>query len=82
MRILVTNDDGIHAPGLKKISRRSPRASDDVWVLRRSTISPACRMRVRSTIRCGLPPDRANGTTPLRARRPIRHYGRAACAVR
>ncbi len=33
MRILVTNDDGIHAPGLKVMERIARELSDDVWVV-------------------------------------------------
>lgn len=33
MRILVTNDDGIHAPGLKVLERIARQLSDDVWVI-------------------------------------------------
>lgn len=33
MRILVTNDDGIHAPGLKALERIARALSDDVWVI-------------------------------------------------
>jgi 5'-nucleotidase len=32
MRILVTNDDGIHAPGLAALERIARALSDDVWV--------------------------------------------------
>ncbi|WP_293677725.1 5'/3'-nucleotidase SurE [uncultured Phenylobacterium sp.] len=32
MRILVTNDDGIHAEGLEALERIAGRLSDDVWV--------------------------------------------------
>jgi 5'-nucleotidase len=32
-RILVTNDDGIHAPGLKALERIARSLSDDVWVV-------------------------------------------------
>lgn len=32
-RILVTNDDGIHAPGLKVLERVARRLSSDVWVV-------------------------------------------------
>jgi 5'-nucleotidase len=32
MRILLTNDDGIHAPGLALLERIARRLSDDVWV--------------------------------------------------
>ncbi len=32
MRILLTNDDGIHAPGLEVLEAIAARLSDDVWV--------------------------------------------------
>lgn len=32
MRILLTNDDGIHAEGLKALERIAAKLSDDVWV--------------------------------------------------
>ncbi len=32
MRILVTNDDGIHAPGLAVAEKIARALSDDVWV--------------------------------------------------
>ena len=33
LRILVTNDDGIHAPGLKVLEEIAREISDDVWVI-------------------------------------------------
>ena len=33
MRILCTNDDGIHAPGLAALETIARRLSDDVWVV-------------------------------------------------
>src|SRR6185312_10840693 len=33
MRILLTNDDGIHAPGLAALERIAAVLSDDVWVV-------------------------------------------------
>ena len=33
MRILVTNDDGIHAPGPRRLRRIARALSDDVWVV-------------------------------------------------
>ena len=33
MRILVTNDDGVHAPGLKVLEAIARQLSDDVWVV-------------------------------------------------
>lgn len=32
MRILLTNDDGVHAPGLAVLERIAARFSDDVWI--------------------------------------------------
>ena len=33
MRILLTNDDGIHAPGLEVLERIARTFSDDVWIV-------------------------------------------------
>ncbi|MBJ7409071.1 MAG: 5'/3'-nucleotidase SurE [Phenylobacterium sp.] len=33
MRVLITNDDGIHADGLEALERIAARLSDDVWVV-------------------------------------------------
>jgi len=33
MRILLTNDDGIHAPGLESLERIARQVSDDIWVV-------------------------------------------------
>ncbi|MDJ1157129.1 5'/3'-nucleotidase SurE [Chelatococcus sp. SYSU_G07232] len=33
MRILITNDDGIHAPGLKVLERIARTLCDDVWII-------------------------------------------------
>ncbi|GAB4138748.1 MAG: 5'/3'-nucleotidase SurE [Sphingomonadales bacterium] len=33
MRIMITNDDGIHAPGLKVMEELAAQLSDDVWVV-------------------------------------------------
>ena len=32
MRILLTNDDGIHAPGLKVLEEIARQFSDDIWI--------------------------------------------------
>ncbi len=47
MRILCTNDDGIHAPGLKVVEEIARALSDDVWVVAPGSISPASRIRCR-----------------------------------
>ena len=31
-RILISNDDGIHAPGLKVLERIARSLTDDVWI--------------------------------------------------
>ena len=33
MRILLTNDDGVRAPGLKVLEQIAGRLSDDVWIV-------------------------------------------------
>lgn len=33
MRILITNDDGVHAPGIKVLADIATRISDDVWIV-------------------------------------------------
>ena len=33
MRILLTNDDGVHAPGLRLLEKIAGRLSDDIWVV-------------------------------------------------
>ena len=33
MRILLTNDDGIHAPGLESLERIARVLSDDIWIV-------------------------------------------------
>lgn len=33
MKILLTNDDGIHAPGLKTLEKIARQLSDDVWIV-------------------------------------------------
>ncbi|MEO1198956.1 MAG: 5'/3'-nucleotidase SurE [Pseudomonadota bacterium] len=33
MRILLTNDDGIHAPGLKSLEKIARTLSDDIWIV-------------------------------------------------
>jgi 5'-nucleotidase len=33
MRILCTNDDGIHAPGLKALEEIARQLTDDVWIV-------------------------------------------------
>ena len=37
MRILLTNDDGIPAPGLQRLARIARALTDDVWICARST---------------------------------------------
>ena len=71
MRILITNDDGIHAPGLKVLERIATELCPTTWWWsRRKPTSPASRIRCRCPIRCAC----ARFPTAIsrsRARRPI-----------
>ena len=53
-RILVTNDDGIHAPGLKALERIARSLSDDVWVVAPETEQSATShsLTLRRPLRC------------------------------
>ena len=63
MRILVTNDDGINAPGLE-VLERSPRAlSDDVWVVAPETDQSGAGHSLSLTDPCAL---RELAETPVR----------------
>jgi len=48
MRILVTNDDGIHAEGLKAAESIARQLSDDVWV-----VAPQEEQSGAADLRCG-----------------------------
>ena len=82
MRILVTNDDGIHSARARCLrgdrARRCPTMSG--WS-RRNTISRASRIRCRSTIRCGCARS-PNAVRRARHADRLRHHGRAPCARR
>ena len=43
MRILLTNDDGIHAPGIASLERIARSLSDDVWIVAPETDQSGCR---------------------------------------
>ena len=51
MRILLTNDDGIHAAGLKLLELIAGELSDDVTVVARKTTSRASPIRYPSATR-------------------------------
>ena len=55
MRILCTNDDGIHAPGLKTLERIARQLSDDVWIVApqadQSGVSHSVSLRARLRLR-------------------------------
>lgn len=51
-RILVTNDDGVHAPGLKVLTRIAKSLSKDVWVVAPDTEQSAASHSL--TLRCPL----------------------------
>ena len=70
MRILLTNDDGIHAPGLER-ARSDRRANSPTTCSssRRRPTSRASPIRCRSAIRCACARS-ARATSRSRARRP------------
>jgi len=53
-RILITNDDGIHAPGLSVLERIARTLSDDVWVVAPETEQSATShsLTLRRPLRC------------------------------
>lgn len=53
MRILLTNDDGIHAPGLAVLERIAARFSDDVWICAPDEEHQAPDIRLPSPARSG-----------------------------
>ena len=71
MRILLTNDDGINAPGLKVLEAIARTLSDDITVVARRRRIPAPAIRSPSPARCGCG-GMATGAGPSAARRPIR----------
>src|SRR5690349_17616452 len=54
MRILVTNDDGIHAPGLGVLEEIARELSDDVWVVAPETnqSGSAHSLTIHEPLRC------------------------------
>jgi 5'-nucleotidase len=71
MRILLTNDDGIHAPGLEVLEKIARTFSDDVWIVAPAeeqsgaghSLTLARPVRLR---------QHGGGAFRYRARRPIR----------
>jgi len=49
MRVLLTNDDGIHAPGMALLEAIAARLSDDVWVCAPAQENDNRRLRAEST---------------------------------
>ena len=76
MRILLTNDDGIHAEGLASLERIARTLSDDVWVVAPEfdqsgfahSLSISEPLRLRRS---------ARGARPARHPDRLRHHGRA-----
>lgn len=64
LRILVTNDDGFDAPGIRILERVARRLSDDVWVV--APESEQSGMGHALTVRRPLRPRRANDEDPTR----------------
>ena len=72
MRILVTNDDGIHAAGPASRWRRSPARSPTMsgsWRRRRSNRAPSHSLTLADPIAAA--PASTTGASRCRARRPI-----------
>ena len=77
MRILVTNDDGIHAPGLEVCENIARALSDDVWVVAPETdqsgVSHSLSLNDPLRLREVAPPAiRGQGHADR-----LRHHGRA-----
>ena len=52
MRILITNDDGVDAPGIKVMQQIAAELSDDVWVVAPDVVpptTPPLNLRYRPT---------------------------------
>jgi 5'/3'-nucleotidase SurE len=70
-RILVTNDDGIHAPGSKALVQIARQLSDDVWVVAPETEqSAAAPLADASTADPCASATFPSGAMPSMARRP------------
>ena len=50
LRILVTNDDGIHAPGLISAERIARALSDDVWIVAPGSSNPSASHSLTLTL--------------------------------
>jgi 5'/3'-nucleotidase SurE len=68
LRILVTNDDGIHSPGLDTCEEIARTLSDDVWVVAPEHDQSGVA-HSRSTTRCGCGRS-TSANSPCAARRP------------
>ena len=70
MRILVTNDDGIHAEGLEACEKIARRSAEEVWIVApeddQSGVSHSLSLNDPLRLR-----KIASGISPSRARRPI-----------
>ena len=77
-RILVTNDDGISAPGLKVLERIARACSKDVWVVAPHSEQSAAShsLTLRRPLRCAR--DFRVGAFPSTAPRPTVFWWRSA----
>ena len=50
IRILLSNDDGIHAPGLKALETIAHELSDDVWVVAPETEESGASRKLTLTV--------------------------------
>ena len=70
MKILLTNDDGVHAPGLDVLEEIARHFSDDIWICAPDEEQSGMGHALTLTrCACG---GMASGASPLRARRPMR----------
>ena len=72
MRILITNDDGITAPGLEvaeEIAAALAGPDGEIWVVAPASSSPASRTRSPTSARCGSSSS-GRAASRWRARRP------------
>ena len=81
MRILCTNDDGIHAPGLAALERIARALSDDVWVVAPETdqsgVSHSLSLNEPLRLR-----EIGEKHSPSGHAERLRHHGRAPHHVR
>ena len=69
LRILVSNDDGVHAPGLAVAEKIARALTDDVWVVVPETEQSGASHSLTVTVPLRIRKV-TNANSPCRARRP------------